>query len=63
MEATPEQHGQSNHEECMCTEVGSDGEVAIEEGASGLALEVGQVGRLPPNQWEQPLAQIVSPFR
>ncbi len=61
-EAEPEEHGQADHEEGVGAEVGRDGEVAVERRRARLALEVGEVGRLPSYQRQQPLSQVVPPL-
>lgn len=46
----------------MGSEVGGDGEVAVEGGRPQLILQPGQVGRLPTDQGQHLLSQRVSPF-
>ncbi len=60
---TPEHDGKPDHKKGMSAEVGSDGKVAIERRRAQLGLEPGQVRRLPANEGEGSLSQIVSPFR
>jgi len=61
--ATPEENGQEDHKEGMCAEVGRDRKVAIQRRGAHRVLDKGEVGRLPPHEGEQALAEGVSPFR
>lgn len=60
--SAPEAYGQANHEECMGAEVRRNRKVAIEARGSHLDLHPGEVGRLPSNEGDHLLAQVVSPF-
>lgn len=62
-EAAPEHDGQANHEEGVRAEVGRNGKVTVESRRAHLALEGGQVGRLPPDEGQERLSQVISPFR
>lgn len=59
---TPEQNRQTNHEEGVCTQVRSDGEVAVERGRAQLVLHPSKVRGLPTYQREHLLSQGVPPF-
>lgn len=60
--AAPEHDGKPNHEKGMSAKVGGDGKVAIQRGRAQLGLQPGQVWRLPADQGQGSLSQIVSPF-
>lgn len=60
--ATPEQHGQEDHEEGVRAQIGRDGEVAVERRGAQLALERSEIRRLPANERKRLLSQVISPF-
>ena len=62
-EAAPEHDGQEYHEECMCSQVRGDSEVAIKGWGAQLGLHPGQIGGLPSYEREGSLPQLVTPFR
>lgn len=59
---TPEQDRQANHEERMRAEIRGDGEVAVERGRAQLLLHPGEVRRLPSDQRQGLLAQVIPPL-
>ena len=61
-EAAPKENWQPNHEKGMGSQVGSDGEVAIEGWGTYRGLEIRKVGCLPSHQWEEVLSQEIPPF-
>ena len=61
--SAPKADWQSDHKEGMSSEVRSDSKVTIESWSSYLILHPGKIGRLPSDQGQHLLAQVVSPFR
>lgn len=60
--SAPEADRQSYHKEGMCSEVGCNGKVTIKSRSSHLLLHPGKIWRLPSDQGQHLLAQVVSPF-
>lgn len=60
--ATPEQNGEEYHEEGMGAQVGCNREIGIKSWSPHLLLHPRQIGRLPPDDGQQSLAQLVPPW-
>jgi hypothetical protein len=59
----PEQNRKNDHKKSMCAKIRSNGEVSIESWRSHPILHPSKIGRLPSNQGQKLLAQVVLPWR
>lgn len=58
---TPEEEGQEDHEEGMCTKIGCECEIRVESRRAHFLLHPGQIWRLISDQWDELLSRPIPP--